>query len=65
MTGQGVPRQRAKGLMWLTLAREASTDACQGPLDRVELYDDAFAAADESDRKLALALLEQYIQSRR
>ena len=24
MTGQGVPRQRAKGLMWLTLAREAA-----------------------------------------
>jgi hypothetical protein len=64
MTGQGVPRQRAKGLMWLTLAREASTDASK---DRwiVSLYDDAFTAADESDRKLALALLEQYIQSRR
>ena len=64
MTGQGVPRQRAKGLMWLTLAREASTD---GAKDRwiVSLYDDAFTAADESDRKLALALLEQYIQSRR
>ena len=64
MTGQGVPRQRSKGLMWLTLAREASTD---GPKDQwiVSLYDQAFAAADESDRKLALALLEQYIQSRR
>ena len=24
ITGQGVPRQRARGLMWLTLAREAS-----------------------------------------
>ena len=44
MTGQGVPRQRAKGLMWLTLAREASTDAAK---DRwiVSLYDEAFAAA--------------------
>ena len=64
MTGQGVPRQRSKGLMWLTLAREASTD---GAKDQwiVSLYDEAFAAADESDRKLALALLEQYIQSRR
>ena len=29
------------------------------------LYDEAFTAADESDRKLALALLEQYIQARR
>jgi TPR repeat protein len=64
MTGQGVPRQRAKGLMWLTLAREASTDAAKDQWI-ADLYGDAFAAADESDRKLALALLEQYIQSRR
>lgn len=64
MTGQGVPRQPAKGLMWLTLAREATTD---DPKDQwiVLLYKDAFETADESDRKLALALLEQYIQSRR
>jgi hypothetical protein len=64
MTGQGVPRQRAKGLMWLTLAREASTDSVKDQWI-TSLYKDAFAAADESDRKLALALLEQYIQSRR
>jgi len=64
ITGQGVPRQRAKGLMWLTLAREGSSDAAK---DRwIEtLYEEAFAASSESDRKLALALLEQYIQSRR
>ena len=64
MNGQGVPRQRAKGLMWLTLAREASTDAVKD-VWIVNLYDQAFAAADDSDRKLALALLEQYIQARR
>jgi uncharacterized protein len=64
MTGQGVPRQRAKGLMWLTLAREASTDAAKDQWI-VDLYQDAFTAADDSDRKLALALLEQYIQARR
>ncbi|HZH12078.1 MAG TPA: tetratricopeptide repeat protein [Microvirga sp.] len=64
MNGQGVPRQRAKGLMWLTLAREAAAE--NGKDQWIEsLYADAFAAADESDRKLALALLEQYIQSRR
>lgn len=64
MNGQGVPRQRAKGLMWLTLAREAATE--NGKDQWIEsLYEEAFAAADESDRKLALALLEQYIQSRR
>jgi hypothetical protein len=31
----------------------------------VDLYQDAFRASDDSDRKLALALLEQYIQARR
>ena len=64
ITGQGVPRQRAKGLMWLTLAREASTDSAKDQWI-VSLYDEAFASSDDSDRKLALALLEQYIQSRR
>ncbi|MCG7394740.1 sel1 repeat family protein [Microvirga sp. ACRRW] len=64
MNGQGVPRQRAKGLMWLTLAREAATDS--GKDEWIEsLYEEAFAAASDNDRKLALALLEQYIQSRR
>lgn len=64
ITGQGVPRQRAKGLMWLTLAREASTDSVKDQWI-VALYDEAFAASGDADRKLALALLEQYIQSRR
>ncbi len=64
INGQGVPRQRAKGLMWLTLAREASTDTIKDQWIET-LYKDAFATSDESDRKLALALLEQYIQTRR
>jgi hypothetical protein len=64
INGQGVPRQTAKGLMWLTLAREAATDSSKDQWITA-LYDEAFAAADERERKLALALLEQYIQSRR
>jgi len=64
MNGQGVPRQRAKGLMWLTLAREAAGDHDKDQWIE-SLYEEAFAAASENDRKLALALLEQYIQSRR
>lgn len=64
MNGQGVPRQRAKGLMWLTLAREATIDSANDQWI-ANLYHQAFASADEGDRKLALALLEQYIQSRR
>ncbi|WP_414474162.1 tetratricopeptide repeat protein [Microvirga sp. M2] len=63
MNGQGVPRQRAKGLMWLTLARESA--AASGKDQWIEsLYQEAFSSAEESDRKLALALLEQYIQAR-
>jgi TPR repeat protein len=64
MNGQGVPRQRAKGLMWLTLAHEAAADSSKDQWIS-SLYEEAFAGSDDSDRKLALALLEQYIQSRR
>lgn len=64
MNGQGVPRQKAKGLMWLTLAREGATDAVKDQWI-ANLYEEAFTTASETDRKLALALLEQYIQSRR
>ncbi|WP_245411018.1 tetratricopeptide repeat protein [Microvirga flavescens] len=63
INGQGVPRQRARGLMWLTLARESSDPVKEAWIS--ELYEKAFAATGESDRKFALALLEQYLQSRR
>jgi uncharacterized protein len=63
LTGEGVPRQRARGLMWLTLAREAADSAKEPWIS--ELYDKAFAAASEADRRNALALLEHYIQARR
>lgn len=48
----GVARQRARGLMWLTLARDAATD----PRDAwiVDLYNKAVAAASEEDRQVAL-----------
>jgi hypothetical protein len=62
INGQGVPRQRAKGLMWLTLAREAADPAKDTWVS--DLYDKAFAAAAEGDRKLALALLEQHLRRR-
>jgi TPR repeat protein len=61
--GQGVPRQRAHGLMWLTLARESADPTKEEWIS--DLYEQAFAASGESDRKLALTLLEQYMQSRR
>ena len=63
LNGNGVPRQRAKGLMWLTLAREAADPVKDQWI--ADLYEIAFAAASESDRQGALALLEQHIQARR
>ncbi|HEY8383663.1 MAG TPA: tetratricopeptide repeat protein [Microvirga sp.] len=63
INGQGVPRQRARGLMWLTLAREAADPAKDVWVS--ELYEKAFATSAESDRKNALAMLEQHLQSRR
>jgi TPR repeat protein len=64
ITGQGVPRQRAKGLMWLTLAREASADSVKDQWIET-FYEEAFAASGESDRKLALILLEKYTHAPR
>ena len=53
---EGVPHQRAKGLMWLTLAREMATD----PKDAwiVDLYNKAAASASEADRQVALLYVE-------
>ena len=53
--GEGVPRQRARGLMWLTLARTAA----QGPKDEWvrDLYGKDWGAASDDDRQVATALL--------
>ena len=63
-TGEGgVGRRRAEGLMYLTLAREAASEAAkEGWI--VNLYDKAMAAASDSDRKTALASLESYLRRR-
>ncbi len=58
--GEGVPRQRALGLMWLTLARDASDPARDQWI--AKLYDRAFAAASERDRAAALSYLEQFMK---
>lgn len=63
VTGQsGVPRQGARGLMWLTVAR----DSCDPDKDAwiVELHDKAFAAASDNDRQTALAYLERYLKKK-
>jgi len=60
---ESVKPQRALGLMWLTLAREAALDADK---DRwiIDLYDKAMASANEMDRAVALAYLEDHLKRR-
>jgi TPR repeat protein len=59
--GQDVPRQAARGLMWLTLARDAA-----GPKDRwiLDLYDKAYNAASNEDREMSETYVEQWQKAR-
>lgn len=60
--GQYVPRQAARGLMWLTLGRD-----CAGPDETwvKPLYDNAFRRATDDERAMALVYLKDWISSRR
>jgi TPR repeat protein len=60
--GHRVPRQAARGLMWLTLSRD-----CAGPEDAwiKQLYDNAFHRASDDERAMALVYLEGWIKGRR
>ncbi|HZP75228.1 MAG TPA: tetratricopeptide repeat protein [Pseudolabrys sp.] len=60
--GEEVPRQAARGLMWLTLAKDGATpdQAWIG-----KLYDSAFRQATEDERALALVYLERWLKTRR
>jgi len=60
--GQSVPRQAARGLMWLTLGRD-----CAGPDESwvKPLYDSAFRRASDDERALALVYLEDWLKSRK
>jgi TPR repeat protein len=60
--GDRLPRQAARGLMWLTLARDGAT------ADEVwikESYNRAFAKASDDDRAVALQMLEHWVQGKR
>jgi uncharacterized protein len=60
--GDGLPRQRARGLMWLTLAREGANAKGQ---DWVRsLYDDDMKVANDTDRQVALVYLEEHLKKR-
>jgi TPR repeat protein len=60
--GEQLPRQAARGLMWLTLARDSATP------DEAwikESYNKAIAKASENDRAMALQMLEHWVQGRK
>ncbi len=60
--GDKLPRQAARGLMWLTLARDSA-----GPDETwiKESYNRAFAKASDDDRAMALQMLEHWVQGKR
>ena len=63
--GDVVPRQAARGLMWLTLAKD---NRDLSPADQAwigKLYDSAFGQATEDERALALLLLQRWVSTRR
>jgi len=65
-TGDHVPRQAARGLMWLTLAKDAAKDSA--PADQTwinRLYDNAFRQATGDERALALVYLRHWMETRR
>ena len=61
-SGELVPRQAARGLMWLTLAK-ANTTEDQAWVTKQ--YDSAFKQATEDERALALVYLQRWMSSRR
>jgi TPR repeat protein len=60
--GDQLPAQRARGLMWLTLARDSAT-----PDEAwiTESYNRAISKASDDDRAMALQMLEQWVRGRR
>jgi uncharacterized protein len=60
--GQAVPRQAARGLMWLTLSKDCagSDESWVKPI-----YDNAFQHASDDERALALVYLEDWLRDRR
>jgi len=60
--GDRIPPQRARGLMWLTLACENA-----GPDESwiKESYNRAIASASDNDRAMALQMIEHWVQGRR
>jgi uncharacterized protein len=60
--GDRIPPQRARGLMWLTLACE-NAGADESWIK--ESYNRAIASASDNDRAMALQMIEHWVQGRR
>ena len=60
--GDRMPRQAARGLMWLTLARDG---AAANETWINEVYNNALKRASEDDRAMALQMLQNWVQGRR
>ncbi len=60
---EGMHPQRARALMWLTLAREAAIDSKRDKWI-IDLYDNAMAAANDNERQIALSYLEDHLKRR-
>ena len=63
VNGEGVPRQRTTGLMWLTMARDAADPDRDGWI--MALHDKAAASVSDLERRAALSQLEQHLRRRR
>jgi TPR repeat protein len=63
VNGEGVPRQRTTGLMWLTMARDAADPDRDGWI--MALHDKAAASVSDMERQAALSQLEQHLRRRR
>ena len=61
-TGAAGMRQKARGLMWLTLAKEASDPARDEWVRK--LHDEAMTAAGETDRQAAASYLQKHAKNR-
>ena len=61
---EGMQRQRALGLMYLTMAREGASQQAKYKWI-VDLYDGAMTTASDTDRQAALVYLEQFVKGRR
>ena len=60
--GDQLPRQAARGLMWLTLARDSAAPEETWIRDS---YNKAVAKATQEDRAMALQMLEHWLQGRK